>query len=151
MGLRGGLLGLDLGLLVDGQQHSLGGRVHVEADHILHILGKGQVVRALERSDPMRSQAMLLPNPLHGAQGDPDSRGDGRSGPVRDLVGLLREGQCQNFRHRPGGVRRDPRLASFVAQHACDILLGKTLPSASGGGLTDADLPRHVLQAQALG
>lgn len=32
----------------------MGGRGHVEADDILHLLGKGRVLRALEGADPMR-------------------------------------------------------------------------------------------------
>ncbi|TXM94973.1 hypothetical protein FV223_02570 [Methylobacterium sp. WL116] len=59
---------LDLALLVDGQHHIVGGRLHVKAHDILDLLGKGRVVRALERSDPMRLQAMLLPDLLYGAQ-----------------------------------------------------------------------------------
>ena len=70
----GALQSLDLALLVDGQHDGMGGRVHVEADHILDLLGEGRVVRALEGPHPMRLQAVRLPDPLHGAQRDPDPR-----------------------------------------------------------------------------
>lgn len=64
----GALQSLDLALLIDGQHHGVGRWVHVEADHILDLGGEGGIARVLERPDPMRLQAILLPDPLHGAQ-----------------------------------------------------------------------------------
>ena len=64
----GAFQSLDLGLFVDGQHDGVDGRIHVETGHILHLLGEGRVVRALEGTHPMRLQAVLLPDPLHGAE-----------------------------------------------------------------------------------
>ncbi|KQU03490.1 hypothetical protein ASG60_16630 [Methylobacterium sp. Leaf469] len=60
----GALQGLDPALFVDGQHHGVGRRIHIKAHDLLDFLGEGRIVRA----DPMRLQAMLLPDPLHGAQ-----------------------------------------------------------------------------------
>lgn len=66
----GSLQSLDLALLVDGEHHGMGGWVHVEADDVLDLLGKSWIVGSLEGPDPMRLQAMRLPDPLDGAQYD---------------------------------------------------------------------------------
>ena len=49
-----------MALLVDGQHHRMGGRVDVEADHVLDLRGEGGIVGALEGPYPMRLQAVRL-------------------------------------------------------------------------------------------
>ncbi len=75
----GSLQRLDLALLVDGQHHRVGGWGHVEADDILDLGGEGEggVARALEHAQPMRLEAVSVPDPLHGTQRDPDRSGYG--------------------------------------------------------------------------
>ena len=63
---------LDLAVLVDRQDNRMGGRVHVEADDVLDLLGESRVVRALEGAHAMRLQMVPLPNALDGAQRDAD-------------------------------------------------------------------------------
>lgn len=46
----GPLQRLDLALLIDGQHHRMGRRIHIEADDILDLGGKSGIARALERA-----------------------------------------------------------------------------------------------------
>ena len=62
----GPLQGLDLTLLVEREHHRVGRWIHVEADDILDLGGEGGVARALERAQPMRLEAVSVPDPLHG-------------------------------------------------------------------------------------
>lgn len=78
VGLGGGMAGgertvgagplqrLDLAFLVNGQHDRVGGWVHVQADHILDLGGEGGIARAFERAQPMRLEAVSVPDPLHG-------------------------------------------------------------------------------------
>ena len=50
------------------------------------LAAKGGVLRALERAQQVRLEAVGRPDPLYGAQRDPDGRGHGRAGSVRDLA-----------------------------------------------------------------
>ncbi|GJD40823.1 hypothetical protein OICFNHDK_3299 [Methylobacterium bullatum] len=65
------------------------GGSRVVADHILDLGGEGGIVRGLERAQPMRLEAVSVPDPLHGAERDPDRAGHGTAGPVRDLARRL--------------------------------------------------------------
>ena len=63
----GSVESLDLGLLVDAQDHGIGWRVEVQSDNIVNLrLGLG-VAAELERLDPMRLQVMSPPDPVDGA------------------------------------------------------------------------------------
>lgn len=136
----GAFQSLDLGLFVYGQHDGVGGRIHVETDHILHLLGEGRVVRALEGTHPMRLQAVLLPDPRHGAERDAGPRSDGAASPVSDFVRRFRTGQRQHLRHCAGGMRRGTGWAGLIAQQALDALLGEALLPAPNGGSADASL-----------
>ena len=52
---------LNLALLVDGDDHGVSWRVHVETDDVLDLLGEFRIVGALEGAKPMRLQANGLP------------------------------------------------------------------------------------------
>ena len=88
---------LDLALLVDGDDHGVLGRVHVEADDVLDLGGEGGVLGALEGAQAMGLEPMRLPDALDRAQGDADGLGDGAAGPVGGLAGRLRAGQRQDL------------------------------------------------------
>src|SRR5512132_3813093 len=56
------------------------GRVHVQADDVLDLLGEGRVVGALEGADAVRLQPVRFPDPLHCAgRRQPSGRPRGRS------------------------------------------------------------------------
>jgi len=48
------------------------GRGHVQADDVLDLLGEGRIRGALEGAQPVRLQAVLLPDALDGAQRNPN-------------------------------------------------------------------------------
>ena len=98
----------------------MGRRVHVKADDVLDLLGKGRVVGALEGADAVRLQAVGLPEALHRAQGDADGLGHRSAGPVGRLARRLRAGQRQHLRHGRRGQRwlaGRPRLVTQQAVH----------------------------------
>ncbi len=71
---------LNLALLVDGDDHGVSWRVHIETDDVLDLLGEFRIVGALEGAKPMRLQAIGLPQTLDGAQRDADRLGHGAAG-----------------------------------------------------------------------
>ena len=42
--------GLDLAFLIDRQHHGMTGRLHVQADDLLHLRGEGRIIGRLEAS-----------------------------------------------------------------------------------------------------
>lgn len=130
----GTLKSLDLALFVHRQHHRMTGRVHVEANDILHLLGKGWVGGALEGAHPVRLQAVFLPDALDRAQRDASRGSDGATGPVSDLAGRLRAGESQHRTDGAGGVRRLAGRAGLVVQQAVDPLFGKALLPPPDGG-----------------
>jgi len=112
-----------LAFLVDGDDDGVSGRVHVEADDILDLLGEIWIVGALESADAMRLQAMRFPQALDGAKRYAGGLGHGAPGPMGDLARRFGTGQLQNLRDN---FRRERGLAGFarlVAQEAIDALL----------------------------
>ena len=85
---------LDVRLLVDREDDSMGRRVDVKADHIADLAGELRVAAELEGSQPVRRQAVGAPDLLH--------RADGQAG---DLA-MARLVQCES----PAGRRSRARL-----------------------------------------
>ena len=90
---------LYLAFLVDGQHHGMTGRLHVEADHILNLLGESRVFGSFEGAEAMGLKIMGVPEALHGAQADTHGLGDHPTRPMRGASGRFRARQGQNFRH----------------------------------------------------
>src|SRR4051812_13415825 len=88
----GAVEGLDLALLVDRNDDSMGWRVHIEADNVLDLGGEGGIVGLLEGPDTMRLQPMGLPDALDGTERNADGLGHQASGPVSDRPGRLGAG-----------------------------------------------------------
>src|SRR3984893_12089580 len=117
---------LNLALLVDGDDHGVSWRVHVETDDVLDLLGEFRIVGALEGAKPMRLQAI-------GAQRDADRLGHGAAGPMRGFARRLGTGQRQHFRHHAGRKRRSAWLACLVTQEAVyPFLAVAPLPAPNG-------------------
>jgi hypothetical protein len=91
---------LDLALLVDGQHDGVAGWGHIQADHILDLLGKGRIARHLEGAQAMRLKPVRFPDPLHGPQTDTDRLGDSASGPMRGGARRFRTGKRKHFGDR---------------------------------------------------
>ena len=142
---------LDLALLVDRDDHRVLGRVHVEADDVLDLLGELGIVGALEGANAVWLQPMRLPQALHGAQADADGFGHGAAGPMRGVAGRFGARQVHNLGDDLGRKRSAARLARPVAQQAFDALLGVSRLPAPDRGSADARAPRHFLHGQAVG
>jgi hypothetical protein len=56
---------LNLAFLVDRENDRMGGRIDVEADHILELLREFRIGRQLEHADAMRRELVGLKDPLH--------------------------------------------------------------------------------------
>ena len=136
----GAVEGLDLALFVDGDDDGVHGRVHVEADDVLDLLGEFGIVGAFERAQAMRLETMRVPQALDGAQLDADGLGHGAAGPMRGFVGRLAAGQRQHFGDDLGRERRAAGLARLVAQQAFDALLSvyRACQRQTAGRLTRA-------------
>ena len=142
---------LDLAFLVDRDDQRVLGRVHVEADDVLDLLGELGIVGALKGANAVRLQSMRLPQALHGAQADADGFGHGAAGPMRGVAGRFGAGQVHNLGDDLGRKRSAARLARPVAQQAFDTLLGVSRLPAPDRGSADARAPRHLLHGQAVG
>jgi hypothetical protein len=112
----GAVEGLDLGLLVDGQDHRVPRRGHVEPDDRRELGEEGWIARALEGADPVRLELVRGPDPLHRAQRYPGRRGHGAAGPVGGLAGRFGAGQRHHPPHRRLAQRRLAGLPGPVAQ-----------------------------------
>jgi hypothetical protein len=147
----GSIQRLDLAFLVDGQDHGVVGRAHVEADDVFDLGGEGGILGALEGAQPMGLQAMRLPDSLDGTQGNARRLRHGAAGPVGDLTGRLGTGQRQHLGH----LRREQgRLAGFaglVSQQAIDTLLGIAHLPAPDGGAADPNGLGHLKNVKPLG
>ncbi len=147
----GALESLDLALLVEREHDGVARRIHIEPDDVLDLLGEGRIVRALEAADPMRLEAMGIPDALDRAQGDPDGLRQGAAGPVGDLTGRFGAGEGEHLGDGVGGVRRLAGRTGLVAQEALDAFLGVALLPAPDGRPADARLLGDVEDAEAFG
>src|SRR6516162_1849948 len=96
---------LDLALLVDRDDHRVLGRVHVETDDVLDLLGELRIIGALEGANAVRLQPMRHPQALHGAQAHADGFGHGTAGPMGGVARRLGAGQVHNLGDDPGRKR----------------------------------------------
>jgi hypothetical protein len=102
---------LDLALLVDRDDHHVLGRVHVEADDVLDLLGELRIVGALEGANAMRLQPVRLPwRGRSNAWRGPAARS--RSGPITLATTLAESGA------RPG-LRVLSRSRRFCCKLCC--------------------------------
>ena len=79
----GAVKGLDLALLIDGEDERLGRRVEVETDNLIELHCDVGVVADLEGSDQVRLQAVALPDALDARRADAELRGQGPRAPMR--------------------------------------------------------------------
>jgi hypothetical protein len=85
----GALEGLDLALLVHGQDDRVRRRMQVEADHVAQLGDERGVPGELEGADPVRREPVRGPDALHGAQRDAGRLGHHAAGPVGGLARRL--------------------------------------------------------------
>jgi hypothetical protein len=142
---------LDLAFLVDAEHDRLLGWVEVEANDVGQLLGEARVVGELERPDPVRSQPVGVPDPLHGCWADPLGLGRAAAAPVRltrrlglgcrlhDRLDLRRRDRC--LRPRPGFVSVKAAVPPSAKRERHKITVGRDTPSARAIALFDSPSP----------
>ena len=160
---------LDLALLIDREDDGMGGRIDVEADDVLELLGKLRVVRQLERADAVRRELVGLQDALHRTQAHPRRLRQHPAGPVGCFSRRRPERQIDHPLHGGGRQRRLAGLARLVARQPFDALrheprlpaphhrlrlagpahdLGRA--AAVGGGKDDVGAPHMLLRRAAI-
>ena len=83
----GAVQSLDLALLVEGEDHGVVRRIHIDAHHVVELLDQAGIARKLEAPDLMRLESILAPDPPDDHMVDPQSLAHQPTGPVRRLLG----------------------------------------------------------------
>jgi hypothetical protein len=139
----GAIEGLNLALLIDGQDNGMVGRVDVEADDLVQFSGKLRIVGQLELTDPVRLEAMSTPYPLHRAHADPGCLHHRRTGPVTGRRRQACQRQADHTFSHLGAQRRNARPPRLVSPKARSPFVAETfLPAPDHrlgltGGLHD--------------
>jgi hypothetical protein len=137
---------LDLALLIDRKHDGMGRWIDVEPDDVAQLGGEVRVVGELELPQTVRLQPMGAPDPLHGADADPDLRSHCRRGPMRLFAGRRGEGESDHVLRdgmRDGRVlsrsklstpasmnRSCQRQTAVLATPACRMISAVPCPSA---------------------
>ena len=142
---------LDLRLLVDREDDSMGRRVDVKADHIADLAGELRVAAELEGSQPVRRQAVGAPDLLHRADCQAGDLGHGPAGPVRRLARRRAKRPFDQPRRNRDRDRRPAGLSRLVAQQAVDARLHEAPLPAPDAGLGHAGPAHDLHRAAAFG
>lgn len=142
--------GLDLALFVDRDDDGMSWRLHVEANDILDLGGKRRIVGPLEGPQPMRLEAMGLPNALDRSQRDTEGLGHRSAGPMGYSPGWLGAGQGDDPRDDGRRNGRCARLAGLVSKKAVDTFFGEALLPSPDGRPADASTSRHFEHRQTI-
>ena len=126
-----------LTLLVATQHQGVLGRIQIQPDNGFELFGELRVAAELEGLDPMRFEAVLLPNPSHAGGADARRPSHRTGGPMGGVGRLLLRGHAHDARD---GLLADFRGATGprrILFEAADAQLEETRTPA--GGLLDAD------------
>ncbi len=113
---------LDLAFLVDREDDRMGGRIDIEPDDVVQLLGERLVVRQLEAAPAVRRQAVIVPDLHHRGGGDADRLGHRANRPVRRFVGRRLQRQRDHLVDQRRRQRRGARRPGLVAQQAVHAL-----------------------------
>ena len=114
---------LDLALLVDRQNHRVGGGMHIEADDVLDLLGEGGILGALEGAPAVGLQLVGPPDALDGSERQVHGLSHGPAGPMGGLARRVGARQSQHFGDRCHSDRCFAGFAASLAQEPLDALL----------------------------
>jgi hypothetical protein len=119
--------GLDLALLVERQDDSMGGRRDIKADDVAEFVDELRIIGKLELPNPVRLEAMGAPDPVNRTGADARFASHQRGRPVGRLTRrrLTRPGRYPGDQLR--GQRRDARRTGLVAQQAFHPFLHEPL------------------------
>jgi len=146
----GAVESLDLAFFVDAKHHRVGGRIDIEADDLLELLGEFGIVGELERPHPMRLQPVSLPDASHRGGADPHRFGHRRRGPMGRLMRRSLIGQGHDTIDGRSLQRRDARGPGLVAGEPRDPLPHEALLPAPHHGLALANGTHHCSGALAV-
>src|SRR6201982_1097547 len=79
--------GLDLALLVNGEDDRVGRRIDIKTDDVLEFLCKLRVIRQLEGAQPVRCRLLGVEDALHRPQAPPRRLGQHATGPMGRRAG----------------------------------------------------------------
>ena len=118
----GAVEGLDLALLIDREDHGVGGRIDVKTHHIPELLGKFRIVRQLEGLDAVRRELVCIKDALHRPQADPCRSCQHPSAPVSGFSRRWPGHEVDDLVNGRSRQRRLARFARLVAQEPIDTL-----------------------------
>ena len=147
----GTIEGLDLAFLVKAEHDGMGGRIDIETDHLLELLGEFGIVGELERAHPMGLQPVPLPDASHRRGADPNRLGHRRRGPMGRLMRRRLISQGNDAIDGLGRQRRNARGSGLVAGEPLDPLMHKALLPAPDHGFALADRAGNGGRARAVG
>ena len=147
----GTIEGLDLALLDKAKHDGVGGRIDIETDHLLELLGEFGVVGKLERAHPMGLQPVPLPDASHRRGTDPNRLGHRRRGPMGRLMRRRLISQGNDAIDGLGRQRRDARGSGLVAGEPLNSLMHKELLPAPDHGFVLTDRAGNGGRARAVG
>jgi hypothetical protein len=147
----------------------MGGRIDVEADNVLELVGELRIVRQLECPDAMRRELVGLEDALHRPQADPYRLGQHPSRPMSGFSRRRPGHEVDNLLDGRGRQRWLARFARLVAQQPINALLHKPRlpapyhrlgfarppydlggPAAISGGKDDMGAPHMLLRRAAI-
>jgi len=141
---------LDLALLIDRDDDRMGRRVHIEANDVLDLGGKGGIAGPFKRAQTMGLEAMGVPDTLDGTLRNADGFRHGPSCPMGDGTGRLGAGQGDDPRDDGRRDRRGAWLAGLVPKQAVDALFGEAPLPTPDRRATDASAVRNFQHRQSV-
>ena len=125
--------------------------MHVEADDVLHLLGEGGVLGALEGAQAMRLETVRFPDALHRPQRQAHRPGHGPAGPMGHFPRRLGAGERHDLGHDRQRHGRLARLAAAFAPEPLHPALGIMPLPPPDRRAADLRLPRHLQHRQPVG
>ena len=112
--------GLDLALLVNGEDDRVGRRIDIKTDDVLEFLCKLRVIRQLEGADAVRCKLVGFQDALHRPQAHPRRLGQHATGPMGRRAGRRPKRKVYHPPYGRGRQRLLSRLARLVTRQPRD-------------------------------
>ncbi len=142
---------LNLAVLVDRQDDSVGGRIDVEPDDVAQFVDEARVFGQLERGRPMQLQSVSAPNALNRTDAELRRLRHRGSGPMWRFSGRLPERQSDDAPGRPRAQRFDARGPRLAARQPVEPFVEKAFPPPRHAGLGLAGSSHDRVRADAIG
>ena len=146
----GAIQGLDLTLLIAGENDGMFGRREVEAHHVFELLLEAFVAGEFEGFDPVRFQTIGRPEASHARRADTDFPRHRCPAPMGRSRRFARQRQLEKARSLRGRQRRDATEPALILEKARQSPPAIALPAASNLPRILPQLPRDLLILQTL-